>query len=1061
MAAIQICLGAGARRTHRARNLRELVRKEAAATSRAIVRVTVLNMGDDAYLREKYGDEITVERTIDKTGTTVNPYKLLDKNGKVVSRLKSDLDAMLDQLNIQVENPVAVLDQEEAKKFLSGKPEDKYNFFQKATELERIDHTYANTIDNIDDLEEKKDRVYKSFKALRENVLRLENEWKDCQEMEKLEVEMDATLLDLAWSLYNVRSNTLTREISTKQQIEDKLTRRRADLAKLEAELNSPDSEKEAAEEKLQQLTDEAMQAAELKQRLDAELRAAILPIKQNKQEQSATKQQIQDAKVEVSRATKRLQSAREQFLNRAGNSKNEIMKCTEDISSFEAQITEATEKFESEKRLSSQYLEEHEGLTSQYEYAQNETQSVTYQFQQCVTRVRELESSNSFNNVSIFGAKSAALFNRVEDFKRRNKFQGPVFGPIGAHISIAQGMEKFAKLAERAVGGIRTLDRFVCTTDGDRQILTILRQEVGCVGSQCGIWQMSPDASHAKYKVKEALPEGTRGVETVISVLAVEEALVYNCLVDYSKIDVKALAENKDVSEEALLSSDSSGRESIRGGKIQQVFFLPHGDFWQVRAGVRSMTSASQQRNQRQYLGVDRTEAIRAANEEAQRLKKEIDQRRKAELDIAVQQKAAKKNWNKVNASIRSLTDKIQRLNESLEASKEQLNTIEAESGDGELDTSDLEQDVKNAQDFLGSLEGKLRNIEQMIQDKSPEIEVVRQQHDEVRVRNQRVIADIEAQEKVIHELARNVSVRAGHVEKQQKKATQLELALQNQIEVIRGIEEQLERELATARLQQWKFNNRENEEVLQGENPTEEDLADISEIRVVDREPEYYKSKRERQLKRHQSELRKRQLSSDTYNPDEIKAKYERAANDLNTKMSFVDKITDNIEALQDDLRNRRKRFKQFRKHIADMTNNTFDEQLNRKGSSGQVEFDHKTKQLHLIVQKDAMDDLTQTRDVKALSGGERSYTTLSLLIALGEHLETPFRVMDEFDVFLDPIARKIALDSMIDMAKSLSHRQFIFITPQDLSNLQPDPLLKIHRMKPPERGQRTLDG
>jgi hypothetical protein len=30
--------------------------------------------------------------------------------------------------NIQVENPVAVLDQEEAKKFLTGKAEYKYNF---------------------------------------------------------------------------------------------------------------------------------------------------------------------------------------------------------------------------------------------------------------------------------------------------------------------------------------------------------------------------------------------------------------------------------------------------------------------------------------------------------------------------------------------------------------------------------------------------------------------------------------------------------------------------------------------------------------------------------------------------------------------------------------------------------------------------------------------------------------------------------------------------------------------------------------------------------------------
>jgi len=44
---------------------------------------------------------------------------------------------------------VAVLDQEEAKKFLTGKAEDKYEFFTKATELERLDRTYASISDNI------------------------------------------------------------------------------------------------------------------------------------------------------------------------------------------------------------------------------------------------------------------------------------------------------------------------------------------------------------------------------------------------------------------------------------------------------------------------------------------------------------------------------------------------------------------------------------------------------------------------------------------------------------------------------------------------------------------------------------------------------------------------------------------------------------------------------------------------------------------------------------------------------------------------------------------------
>lgn len=89
------------------------------------------------------------------------------------------------------------------------------------------------------------------------------------------------------------------------------------------------------------------------------------------------------------------------------------------------------------------------------------------------------------------------------------------------------------------------------------------------------------------------------------------------------------------------------------------------------------------------------------------------------------------------------------------------------------------------------------------------------------------------------------------------------------------------------------------------------------------------------------------------------------------------------------------------------------------------------------------------------------------MCLLLALGETLETPFRILDEFDVFLDAQVRKLTIRSLIHVAKRMEHRQFIFITPQDLSGLKPDPKLKIFKLRPPERHhtvggptQQTLD-
>ncbi|KAK5903531.1 hypothetical protein CgunFtcFv8_007304 [Champsocephalus gunnari] len=74
----------------------------------------------------------------------------------------------------------------------------------------------------------------------------------------------------------------------------------------------------------------------------------------------------------------------------------------------------------------------------------------------------------------------------------------------------------------------------------------------------------------------------------------------------------------------------------------------------------------------------------------------------------------------------------------------------------------------------------------------------------------------------------------------------------------------------------------------------------------------------------------------------------------------------------------------------------------------------------------------------DMRSLSGGERSFSTVCFVVSLWAITEAPFRCLDEFDVFMDMVNRRISMDMMLKVASGQRYRQFIFLTPQSISSL-----------------------
>lgn len=55
------------------------------------------------------------------------------------------------------------------------------------------------------------------------------------------------------------------------------------------------------------------------------------------------------------------------------------------------------------------------------------------------------------------------------------------------------------------------------------------------------------------------------------------------------------------------------------------------------------------------------------------------------------------------------------------------------------------------------------------------------------------------------------------------------------------------------------------------------------------------------------------------------------------------------------------------------------------------------------------------------------------MAFILALGEYTESPFRALDEFDVFMDAVNRRIATQTLLEFAREQPHLQFVLLTPQ----------------------------
>jgi len=106
--------------------------------------IVLANEGTEAYKSAIYGNEIRIVRRI---GLRHSSYRIMDINHKFLSASKETIDEILQALSIMPENPLCILHQEIAKKFLlNNDSRTKYHFYMKVSQLDQIKQAYEQSL---------------------------------------------------------------------------------------------------------------------------------------------------------------------------------------------------------------------------------------------------------------------------------------------------------------------------------------------------------------------------------------------------------------------------------------------------------------------------------------------------------------------------------------------------------------------------------------------------------------------------------------------------------------------------------------------------------------------------------------------------------------------------------------------------------------------------------------------------------------------------------------------------------------------------------------------------
>ncbi|EGZ09192.1 ABC transporter SMC family [Phytophthora sojae] len=991
IAAIQICLGASARSTHRGKSIKNLIRH--GHEGNALVRITLRNdaKGSDAFRPEQYGRKIMVERLIRRDGSA--EYRLKDERGLLVSKLKTDLDAMLDHLNIQTENPCAILDQENAKLFLKGNPQDKYKFFLQSTDLYKMRNTYSKIDEETRNIAEstlKRERA--KIATLKDAMDEAKKQWKEAQSIGKLEEEFEVLKKELAWSFVcekEAEAAKAERKMRRKQRLAEEAAEK---YEETKVEVENLERKQKEKNDKLEEVSTRMTENNQRKTDVKNRIREARRPLHTCKAEMKHLTQSKERANQRLARLQRDLQKKRENHeamlhnrMQRNDEMRERITVKRREVDDAEHEVNEAKNRAQARPQELDEVENRHDNCVRQLREADSEAGKIQH-------RINALRGQKR-DSLAVYGNRIPQLQHLIQ--QNHHRFSAPPIGPLGLHVKLPERFMHFAVAIEVALKG--TLGSYLVVNGRDKALLDDLKRQAHCPQNQANI--IISQRSGRRYG-NLRLAEGDLAAHAICNILEVNDDEVFNALVDVCSSESKLLFDDRQSAEESVLSGSSG---NFRMARFVSEVYLPSGDKFVVRSG--NLAFIANKGNRRSSIICQDVEGeIRELEQKLDYLQGNLDVLRRDEARL-------RRDREDFRHQMKQQNDRIDYLSRKFNQKRAELRNLEEELSEDlqqhTLDTSVLEDEVRSVKEELEDFYRREQELNDILSKSNPDLEGQLHELEELDALEKKIAAEMNEYQEDADAIYKHLSEKKVQEMTHQREAVNLsEMVVQ------------WEDQLAT----------------IQEECEEQRQKAQLHCERVAVTHSHDYYGKRLTDIKRQIDQERSRFQGMDL---GELKDDLEAKKIKYKSKKINFDKFRDNLERIRSMLEERKRVWQILRKEIAHRTSMEFNKYMHLNNFAGKLKFRHDDQRLEIAVLQNekGASRASQVTDMKELSGGERSYTQVSLLLALGESIECPFRVMDEFDVFMDSVNRDMTIQLLVDAAKKDGKKQFIFVTPNDL--------------------------